>query len=105
MPNRHKSYDKVLAKKFKNPKYAQLYLINIIKREKLSVSESLRETIKAMGLKSFSDKSGLSIQAVSDFVSKRQKWSMDKISNHIENVFKLKVNLSIESPKTGGRVA
>ena len=53
-----------------------------------------------MGLKCFSDKSGLSIQAVSDFVSERRKWSMDKLSNHIEDVFKLKVRLSIELPKT-----
>ena len=99
MANRNKSYNKVLAQKFKKPEYARGYLMNIIKREKLSVDEALRETIKAMGLKCFSDKSGLSIQAVSDFVAKRQNWSMDKLSNHIKNVFKLKVKLSIELPK------
>ena len=106
MFNRHKNYDKALAQKFENSKYAQLYLISIIKKEKLSLDEALRETIKAMGLKSFSDKSGLSIQAVSEFVAKRQKWSMDKILNHIKGVFKLKVKLklSLELPKTG-RVA
>ena len=100
MANRNKSYDEVLAQKFKKSKYARGYLINIIENEKLSVDEALRETIKAMGLKYFSDKSGLSIQAVSDFVSNRQKWSMDKLSHHIEDVFKLKVRLSIELPKT-----
>ena len=105
MANRHKSYDKVLAQKFKNPRYARLYLINIIEKEKLSVDKALRETIKAMGLKTFSDKSGLSIQAVSDFVAERQKWSMDKISNHIKSVFKLKVKLSLEVSKAGGKVA
>ena len=105
MANRQKSYDKILAQKFKNPKYARLYLVNIITKEKLPVDKALRETIKAMGLKSFSDKSGLSIQAVSDFVAERQKWSMDKISNHIKDVFRLKVKLSLELPKTGGRVA
>ena len=52
-----------------------------------------------MGLKSFSDKSGLSIQAVSDFVAERQKWSMDKISSHIKDVFKLKAKLSLKLPK------
>ena len=104
MANRHKSYDRVLAQNFENPKYAQLYLINIIKKEKLPLDEALRETIKAMGLKSFSDKSGLSIQAVSDFVAERQKWSIDKISSHIKDVFNLKVKLSLELPKTG-RVA
>ena len=101
MANRYKSYDRVLAQKFENPKYAQLYLINIIKKEKLPLDEALRETIKAMGLKSFSDKSDLSIQAVSDFVAKRQKWSMSKISSHIKDVFNLKVKLSLELPKTG----
>lgn len=60
---------KVLTQKFKNSKYAHLYLINIIEKERLPVHEALRETIKAMGLKSFSDKSGLSIQAVPDFVA------------------------------------
>ena len=101
MANRHKSYDKVLAKKFESSKYARLYLVNIIKKEKLPLDEALRETIKAMGLKSFADKSGLSIQAVSDFVAKRQKWSMDKISNHVRKVFNLKVKLSLEFPKVG----
>ena len=88
MANRNKSYDKVLAQKFKNQRYAQGYLINILKRENLSMDEALRETIKAMGLKAFANKAGLSIQAVSDFVSKRQKWSTDKIALHIEDVFK-----------------
>ena len=96
---RNKSYDKVLAQKFKKSEYARRYLINIIKKENLSVDEALRETIKAMGLKYFSDKSGLSIQTVSDFVATRQEWSMDKLSNHIEDVFKLKVRLSLELPK------
>ena len=100
MANRNKSYDKVLAQKFKKSEYARGYLMNIIKREKLSVDEALRETIKAMGLKYFSNKSGLAIQAVSDFVAERQNWSMDKLSTHIENVFKLKVKLSVELPKT-----
>ena len=53
-----------------------------------------------MGLKAFAGKAGLSIQAVSDFVSKRQKWSTDKIALHIEDVFKLTVKLSLEAPKT-----
>ncbi|MCZ0932231.1 MAG: hypothetical protein OXJ52_03650 [Oligoflexia bacterium] len=105
MANRNKSYDKVLAQKFKNPRYAQSYLINIIKREKLSVESALRETIKAMGLKNFSDKSGLSLQAVSDFTSKRQKWSLDKISRHIKNVFNLEVKISLELLKSKSKVA
>jgi len=71
-----------------------LYLINIPKKEKLNVEDALCETVKAMNLKSFSN-----------FVEKKQKWNMDKASNHIKNVFKLKVKLSFELQKSGGRVA
>ena len=105
MANRNKSYDEVLARKFRKPAYAQGYLINIIKREKLPVEEALRETIKAMGLKSFADKSGLSIQSVSDFVSKRSKWSMEKLATHVKQVFKLKVELALSDSKVGKKTA
>ena len=71
MANRNKSYDEVLAKKFENRDYAKGYLLNIVESEGLSVDEALRETIKAMGLQSFSDKSGLSIQAVSQNILQR----------------------------------
>ena len=104
MANRNKSYDEVLAKKFENLEYAKKYLLNIIDKEKLSVDDALCETIKAMGLQSFAEKSGLAIQAVSDFVNQRQKWSTDKITKHIEEVFRLKVKLSLEDP-TSSEVA
>ena len=97
MANRNKSYDEVLAKKFENPEYAQIYLLNIVEGEARSVDEALRETIKAMGLQNFANQSGLSIQAVSDFVGKRQEWSTKKLAKHLRKVFNLKVKLSIES--------
>jgi hypothetical protein len=49
-----------------------------------------------MGLLAFSEKSGLSIQAVSDFVSERQKWSTDKLIKKIGIVFNLKVSFKLE---------
>ena len=98
MANRHKNYDDVMVKKFENPQYAQEYLLNIVESEELSIDEALRETIKAMSLQAFSERSGLSIQAVSDFVAKRQKWSTDKLVKQIGNVFNLKVKLSLETP-------
>ena len=67
-------------------------LINILNKEKLSVEEALRETIKAIGIKSFADKSNLSIQVVSDFSSQRQKWSTDKLARHIKDVFKCDIS-------------
>ncbi len=100
MPNRNKSYDKIIAKKFDNLEYAQGYLLNIVNHEGLTVDEALRETIKAMGLQRFSKRSNLSIQFVSDFVLKRQKWSTDKLTKHIAQVFNLKVKLSLEDPNS-----
>ncbi|MFN8369780.1 MAG: hypothetical protein U0T83_04040 [Bacteriovoracaceae bacterium] len=97
MANRNKSYDEVLAKKFDNLEYAQGYLLNIMKSEKASINKALIETIKAMGLQNFANKSGLSIQSVSDFVQKRQKWSTDKLAKHIKKVFRLNVIISLES--------
>ena len=64
MPNRHNSFDDQLAKKFESPKFAQQYLINISKSSEKPLDEVLKETIKAMGLLEFSERSGLSIQAV-----------------------------------------
>jgi len=98
MANRNKSYDAVLAQKFENLSYAQEYLINILESEGLSVEETLRETIKAMGLQNFATKADISIQGVSDFVAQRQKWSTDKLSKCIKEVLKLKVRLVVELP-------
>ena len=96
MANRHKSYDDVLVHKFENTEYAQAYLLNIVVEEQLPVDEALRETIKAMSLAVFAKKSGQSIQAISDFISKRQKWSSDKLIKIIQLVFDLKVKLAFE---------
>ncbi len=98
MANRNKSYDELLASKFENLEYAQGYLLNIVENEGLCVDEALRETIKAMGLKNFADKSEVSVQGVSDFVAKRHKWSVAKLTRLIERVFHLKVKLALEPP-------
>lgn len=96
MANRHKSYNEIQVPKFENLDYAQAYFLNIVEVEDLSVDEALRETIKAMSLSIFSKKSGQSIQSVSDFVSKRQNWSSDKLIRIIKLVFDLKVKLAVE---------
>ena len=98
MANRNKNYSEILAKKFDNLEYAQGYLLNIAESEDLPLADVLRETIQAMGLQNFAEKSGLSIQAVSDFVSQRQQWSTDKVIKHIEQIFELKVTFSLNTP-------
>ena len=101
MSNRNKDYNEVLARKFNDLEYAQSYLFNIVESENLPLHDALKESIKAMGLQSFAEKSGLSIQTVSDFVSQRQEWSTDKVIKHIEEVFKLRVTFSLDSLNSG----
>ena len=105
MANRNKSYDEIMAQKFESLSYAQGYLINIVEEEQLSVEEALRETIKAMGLQEFSNKSGISIQGVSDFVAERHNWSTDKLAKTIKKVFKLQVKLAVVAPDDSDQAA
>lgn len=100
MPKRHRSFDDELAQKFEKLDFAQQYLIGLSQEEDISLEDALRHTVKAMGLLEFSERSGLSIQAVSDFVSNRAKWSTDKIIKKIYIVFKLNVKFSLEKATT-----
>ena len=95
MANRHKDFNELVAKEFKDLGFAQAYITNLINNEDLSLEDALRESIKSMGLQSFADKAGVSISYVSDFVNKRQKWSTDNLMKYIEQVFRLKVKLKI----------
>jgi len=95
MAGRSKSYNEFTAKKFEDLAYAQGYIKFVIAEgEELDVA--LRSTIHNMGIKAFADKSGLSLQAVSDFVAKRQRWSTDKMAKHILQVFNLKMKVAFE---------
>ena len=97
-----KSYHDVWAKEFEKPDYARQYFIYVMESEGLSVQQTLREAIKAMGQQNFACKSGLSARSVSDFVAQRRQWSLDKVSQHIKKVFKLELTVSIKgtsSPK------
>lgn len=96
MANRNKSYNEVLAQKFNNKKYARAYFINLVEKEGLSIERAIQESIKAMGLSLFAKKSGLSVQAVSDFVAGRTQWSSDKIAKHTKAVFGIKVKLALD---------
>jgi hypothetical protein len=103
MANRHKDFNELVAREFEDLDFAQAYIANLINNEGLSLEEALRESIKSMGLQAFADKAEVSISYVSDFVNKRRKWSTDNLVKYIEQVFDLKIKMSVESPK--GEVA
>ena len=96
MANRHKNFDKLVASQFKDEEFSQFYIMNLINEEKMNLDDALRETIISMGLQSFSDKAGISIQYVSDFINKRRKLTTETINKYLERVFNLKIKLSVE---------
>ena len=97
MANRHKNFDKLVAGKFKNKKFAQAYIVNLVNEEGMSLEEALRETIISMGLLAFANKAGVSIQYVSDFVAKRKKLSIDTIIKYLHKVFYLNVTMNLKA--------
>ncbi|CBW26527.1 hypothetical protein BMS_1690 [Halobacteriovorax marinus SJ] len=97
MANRHGSYNEVLSEKFNDKEYAREYLLNLVNEEELSLEDAISEVIKAMSLTKFAKLSGQSISQTSDFISKRQRWSSDKLIKITKKVFDLQVKLTIES--------
>ena len=49
-----------------------------------------------MGLQAFAEKAEISISYVSEFVNKPRKWSTDNLVKYIEQVFNLKIKMSVE---------
>ena len=64
---RNKSYDKKLAEKMRDPDLAKAVVIHAVESGD-SVEEALTIAITGMGIKEFSDKSGIKLQNVSQFV-------------------------------------
>ena len=97
MANRHKDFNKLVASKFKNRKFAQAYIMHLINEEGMGLEEAFRTAIISMGLQSFADKAGVSVQYVSDFVNKRRKITTRSIDKYLHKVFQLKIKISVES--------
>ena len=97
MANRHKDFDELLAAQFADIKFAQAYIINLIDSEGMDLEDALRETIIAMGLQEFANKTNLSIQYVSDFVNKRRKLSIETINKYLQSIFGLKMRIIVEA--------
>ena len=97
MGNRHKDFDKLLAEKFKDMNFAQSYVVHLLDEEKISLSDALRETIVAMGLQYFAERTGLSIQHVSDFVNGRKSLTTRTIDKYLRKAFRLRVSITVKA--------
>jgi len=71
MSRRSTSYNEMIAEQMRDPEFARGVVLHSLDFGD-SVEEALRLAIRSMGIKEFSDKSGIPLQSVSSFVCKRR---------------------------------
>ena len=78
MTNRSKSHSEAMAKKMRDPDFArELVIVSLESRG--NIVDALRFAIRSMGIKEFSDKSGIPISNVSEFVSGNKSWGYRRL--------------------------
>ena len=78
MPRRSKSHSEAMAQKMRDPDFArELVVVSLELRG--SIVEALRFAIRSMGIKEFSDKSGIPMANVSEFVSGNKSWGYKRL--------------------------
>lgn len=80
MPRRSKSYDEAIAKEMQDHDFARGMVLHAIEQSGYSIEEALQHAIQSMGIKEFSDKSGLPLHNISDFVNGKRKFGFKNIS-------------------------
>ena len=92
MPRRSESYDKMIAEKMRDPEFARGVVLHALKSGD-SVQEALRYAIRSMGIKEFSDKSGIALQSVSSFVREAREFGFKSLTKCLA-VFGLKFTVT-----------
>ena len=83
MARRSESFDEFVAEQMKDPEFAKLSLLTSIDEFGESVEEALKYSIKLMGLKEFSELSGVRIQNASDFINGRKKLKQETLNKYL----------------------
>ncbi|HBQ21591.1 MAG: hypothetical protein A2Z91_02450 [Deltaproteobacteria bacterium GWA2_38_16] len=94
--NRSKSYDHRLSEKMRNPKFAQNFFITLMEGEEgLSVEEALKHAIQRMGVKEFSEVSGIPSPNIVDFLKDRRRPKPETLDLYLYP-FRLKIKIELE---------
>lgn len=94
--NRSKSYDQELSEKLRNPKFAQNFLLTLMEGEDgLSVEEALKHAIQRMGIKEFSEISGIPSSNIVDFLKDRRRPKPETLDLYLQP-FRLKIKIELE---------
>ena len=78
-----KSFDEVVAKQMQDPEFAKQTLLTSIEEFDESVEEALKYSIELMGIKEFSELSGVRLQNVSDFVKGRKNLKQETLDKYL----------------------
>jgi len=98
MARRSESFDKFIAEKMQNKRYARTTLLTSIKEFDDSVEEALKYTIQKMGIKEFSNASGVSVQNISDFIRGTRNLKAETLDKYLA-VFELKSKVVVVDAK------
>ena len=94
--NRSKSYDQELSEKLKNPHFAQNFLLTLMEGEDgLSVEEALKHAIERMGVKEFSEASGIPSPNIVDFLKDRRRPKPETLDLYL-HPFHLRIKIELE---------
>jgi len=92
MSRRSTSYNKMIAEQMQDPEFARVLVLHSVEVGD-SVEEALQLAIRSMGIKEFSDRSGLPRQSVSNFVQNRKKFDYKMLTKCLA-VFGLKFTVT-----------
>ena len=94
MPRRSESFDKYVAEQMQDLDYARETLVTSIEHFGESVEDALRYTIEKMGIKEFSELSGIQIQNISQFIKGKRNLKVETLDKYL-SVFKLKSKIVV----------
>lgn len=93
---RTKDYNEELSKRLKRPGYAKEFICSLIEGDDgLSLEDAVRKMISIMGVKEFSDLTGVASPNLIAFLQGRRNPKLETLNQYLKP-FKLKVKLSIE---------
>lgn len=94
MPRRSKSFEKYISEQMKDLDYAREVLVTAVEHFGESAEEALKQTIEKMGIKEFSELSGIQIQNISQFLKGKRKLKVETLDRYL-SVFKLKSKIIV----------
>ncbi|TVQ80105.1 MAG: XRE family transcriptional regulator [Bradymonadales bacterium] len=93
---RHKSYDEQLADELKDKSFAREYFLGLIEGEDgLDIEDALIHTIRRMGVKEFSEVSGIHEKSISRMINGRVSPTRETLDQYLAP-FGLKTKVILE---------